>query len=324
MTSPRRQSPRLHLIRERLSQGGFARAVAVALLALSTVVAGATTASADPSLPVTGISVDQGDGTVRQAVHISRLYPGSQQQVVFLLDGDHPQLARRMELGVTGLADFENECIHPESGAGDTSCGDGPDQGELSRFLDVTLQAGTEGSADGHRTCAPEGEATTATLKQLVGQPTVVGLPSDDGTLCVIATFGHRDTPGDNVTQTDEVRFDLRLRFDTVLVGSSASSDGSAAGADQAEPQSDPPSVGGAADADGTTGSHDGTEVRGVKYERPVTVSRVQRGRLDLGALPRTGLSVGTVMIASSVLLGAGTVMVAVVHGRRRRAEEVA
>jgi hypothetical protein len=273
-------------------------------------------ASADTSLPVTGIVVDQGDGTVRQAVQISKLYPGASQQAVFLLDGDHPERARRIEVGVTKLADYENECIHPETGTGDTTCGDQAGQGELSQFLDVRLAAGRVGQAGGQRTCQAAGPATTSTLAGLRQQPVIVGLPSDDGTLCVIATFAHRNTPGDNVTQTDLVQFDLRLRFDTVPVQGGTypgGADGNPTGGPTTGPTAGP-----------TAGADDGTEVAGVKYERPVVVSRVERGRIQLGALPRTGIPVLSLLITSVGLLGAGTVILAVVRGRRRPAEEAA
>jgi hypothetical protein len=284
---------------------------------------GSTAASADPTLPVTGITIDQGDGTVRQAVRISRLYPGSQQQAVFLLDGDDPARARRMEVAVTKLADYENECIHPETATGDDSCGDGAGEGELSGFLDVSLQAGTEGRAYGQRTCRPVGARTTTSLAALRDDPVVVGLPTDDDTLCVIATFGHVDTARDNVTQTDEVQFDLRLRFDTVPVPGTVTTP---EGSPTPGPTGTSPTVGsgGNGTGGGSSGDDDGTDVAGVKYERPIVVSRVERGRVDIGALPRTGLPVQTLLFGSVLLVGAGSVMVAVVRGRRRRAEEVA
>lgn len=305
---------------------------------------GATSASADSTLPVTGISVDQNHGVVRPTIQISRLYPGAQQQAVLLLDGSRPELARRMEIGVTSLADLENECIHPETGSGDTTCGDDPGQGELSQFLDLTLRAGVEGASNGHRTCQPIGTPISTTLNALAQKPELVGLTGDDGTLCVIATFAHRNTPGDNVTQTDLVRFDLRLRFDTLTVptptGSPTSTSTpsstpsspsttptqtatpteSATATTTGSPTSggDEPTVGGGSGDDGD----DGTQVEGVKYERPVVVSRVESGRAELGALPRTGTNLPNLLIIAATLLGVGTVMVAVVRGRRRPRKE--
>jgi len=306
------------VVRPRARQRGMSRpapsrlvrlVVAVALAIAGTGAGGAAAAAADP-LPVAGIAVDNGSGVVKQAVDISRLYPGARRQAVLLLDGPDTAKARRMEIGVTSLSDFENGCLHPESGSGDTTCGAVAGEGELSRFLDVILSAGLEGSVGGRRSCTPVGAAVRTTLPSLKTAPVVVGLPDDVGVLCVIATFAHRNAVGDNVTQTDTVTFDLRLRFDTLTVGSAvpgASTDDTVVGS-------------------GGSGSSpdDGTQVEGVKHEQPVVVSRVDRGRAELGGLPRTGLPVGELLGTAALLLGAGTVMVVVVRARRRPRREVA
>jgi hypothetical protein len=300
----------------RQPSAGLARVVAVVLLAVAGTVAGGSAAFAADPLPVAGIVVDNGDGVAKQAVQISRLYPGAQQRAVFLLDGADPGKARRIEVGVTSLSDFENACIHPETGTGDTTCGTTAGEGELSQFLDVSLVAGREGRTDGHRSCQPVGAAVSSSLAGLRQQPVVVGLPSDDGVLCLIATFAHRDAVGDNVTQTDEVRFDLRLRFDTVTVPPAV------LGANPSPPTGGP----GGGSGGGGPGANpdDGTQVEGVKHERLVVVSRVERGRMELGALPRTGLPVQELVVTAALLLGAGTVFIIVVRSRRRQTEEVA
>jgi hypothetical protein len=295
---------------------GLARVVAVVLLAVAGTVAGGSAAFAADPLPVAGIVVDNGNGVAKQAVQISRLYPGASQRAVFLLDGADPGKARRIEVGVTSLSDFENTCIHPEIGTGDTTCGTTAGEGELSQFLDVSLVAGREGRTNGHRSCQPVGASVSSSLAGLRQQPVVVGLPDNDGVLCVVATFAHRDAMGDNVTQTDDVQFDLRLRFDMLTVppavlGSNPS------------PTSGGPGSGSGGGGAGTN-PDDGTQVEGVKHERPVVVSRAERGRAELGALPRTGLPVQELLLTSALLLGAGTVLIIVVRSRRRPTEEVA
>jgi hypothetical protein len=286
----------------------------VALAATGTLAGGVAAFAADP-LPVAGVVVGDGNGVVRQAVQISRLYPGAQQQAVFLLDGADPAKARRMEIGITSLSDFENGCIHPEVGTGDTTCGAAAGQGELSRFLDVTLVAGREGTAGGHRSCTPVGIAVHTSLEGLQVQPIVVGLPDNDGVLCVIATFAHRDAVGDNVTQTDTAAFDLRLRFDTLTVTPVIPAP---------SPSTDDTGGGGVGGGGSGSNPDDGTQVEGVKHERPVVVNDVDRGRVELGGLPRTGLPVGELLLPAAGLLGAGTVMVVVVRARRRPTREVA
>jgi hypothetical protein len=287
---------------------------ALALGAGGAVAGGAAAFAADP-LPVAGVVVDNGSGAVKQAVEISRLYPGARQQAVFLLDGADPAKARRMEIGVTSLSDFENGCIHPESGSGDTTCGAGAGAGELSRFLDLTLSAGVEGKTGGRRSCSAVGAAVHTSLSGLKQQPVVVGLPDNSGVLCVIATFAHRDAAGDNVTQTDDVKFDLRLRFDTSTVG----------GVVPVPSPSTDDTVGGGAGGGGTgSNPDDGTQVEGVKHEQPVVVDSIGHGKAQFGALPRTGLPVEELLFTAVLLLAAGTVMIVVVRSRRRPTSEVA
>jgi hypothetical protein len=296
--------------------GRVARLTAVVALAAAGAVASGAAAFAGDPLPVAGVVVGDGNGVVRQAVQISRLYPGAQQQAVFLLDGADPAKARRMEIGVTSLSDFENGCIHPESGSGDTTCGAGAGAGELSRFLDLTLVAGREGIVGGGRSCAPVGAVVHTSLSGLKQQPVVVGLPDDVGVLCVVATFAHRDAVGDNVTQTDDVRFDLRLRFDTLTVGPVVPGP-------NPSPTTDEPGSGVGGGGTGPS-PDDGTEVEGVKHEQPVVVDGVHHGQVAFDALPRTGLPVEELLFGAALLIGAGTVMIVVVRARRRPTSEVA
>jgi hypothetical protein len=303
------------LTRRQRPAGRLSRLVAVVLLAIAGSVAGGATAFAADPPPVAGIVVDNGSGVAKQAVQISRLYPGAHQQAVFLLEGADPGKARRIELGLTSLSDFENTCIHPETGSGDTTCGAGAGQGELSSFLDVILVAGREERVGDARSCMPDPivAAVHSSLAGLRQQPVVVGLPDNVGVLCVIATFTHRDAVGDNVTQTDAVAFDLRLRFDTLTVDPVV----------PGLPPGDDDTPGGGTGGGGTGSTpDDGTQVEGVKHERPVVVSRAGRGRAELGALPRTGLPVQELMFTAALLLGAGTVMVVVVRSKRRRSTD--
>lgn len=185
----------------------------------------------DGSGPV-GVVVRHDDGSRSRAIAISGLYPTATRQVVFLLDAGTPVDVRRMRLSVENLADRENGCVRPEGRAGDTTCGDGPDQGELSAFLRVTL---TAGRLDGDA-CAAAGTPAATTLRELTATPAVVGLPDADGTLCVIADLRHAEGPGDDVTQSDSARFDLRLDLDPLPVAAAAGfSSGAAPGVSSGE-----------------------------------------------------------------------------------------
>lgn len=267
------------------------RELGIVALAVVAAIAMPQPAQADEPTPVTGVIVNHDDGEVRQEVRLSDLYPTATREVVFLLDGDDPSQARRMEIGIDDLTDLENGCNRPEQNSGDTSCSDDEGQGELSDHLELSLTAGRETADGGTRSCAPVGGPATSTLAELQSSPLVVGLPVEDGLLCALATFRHAERDGDNVTQTDSVAFDLRLRLDTVLVEWTPSDD----------PESD----------DTETG------VLGTRFENSVTPTSLTTGALDLG-LPRTGLPVAPLLVGGGALLGAGAVLLLVSERRQR------
>ena len=192
----------------------------LAALALTTgaLLAAATPAWADADSEPVGVLVRHDDGAQSRAIQVSELYPTATRQVVFLLDGETPADVRRIRLTVENLADRENECLRPEGRAGDTTCDGGADQGELSAYLEVTL---TAGRVDGDA-CEAVGTPVATTLRALADEPAVVGLPDADGVLCVIGDLRHAEGPGDDVTQSDSSRFDLRMDFDAQPVASAA------------------------------------------------------------------------------------------------------
>ena len=271
------------------------RALASLALALGAVVAMPQPAHADESVPVSGIAVHHGDGDIRQAVHIADLYPTAVRDVVFFVDGDNPIAARRMEFRAGDVVDFDNGCNRPEQNTGDTTCTDEAGQGELSQYLELELTAGRETSDAGDRSCAPADETTATTLVALQTDPVVVGLPDDEGVLCVLAAFTHAERDGDNVTQTDSTEFDLLLRFDSTTVDEGQTGN----------PETDDPD----------------TEVLGTRFENSVTPSTTTTGELDLG-LPRTGLPIGTLMLGSGGLLGAGAILLSL-SSRRSKTKAV-
>ncbi|HZI98924.1 MAG TPA: hypothetical protein VFD41_15490 [Actinomycetales bacterium] len=264
----------------------------IAAIALGMALALPQPAHADEPVPVTGVVVSHDDGEIRQAVQIADLYPTAIREVVFFLDGDDPADVRRLEFGTGDVVDLENGCNRPEQNAADTTCADDAGQGELSDYVELTLTAGRESGGTANRSCTPAGDPNTTTIAALESDPTVVGLPDDEGVLCVLTAFAHTERDGDNVTQTDAVTFDLLLRFDTVTVD---------------EGQTDDP------DPD------DDTEVLGTRFENTVTPTDVTTGVLDL-RLPRTGLPVSQLLLGGGVLLGAGAVLL-LVSGRRQAAK---
>ena len=261
------------------------RTVGVVVLTAAGLLAAAAPAFADPGTatePV-GVLVRHDDGTQSRSIRISGLHPTATRQVVFLLDGEAPREARRMVLAVEDLRDRENGCGRPETREGDTTCGSGDGDGELSSHLGVTLTAGT-GDGD-HCTPVPR-TAVTTTLRALATEPAVVGLPDRDGLLCVVADIRHDDRPGDDVTQSDSSLFDLRMDLDGRTVPLAAGT-GTGTGPD--------PLTGAA------------VTLRPATFERGDAV--------ELGATG-TGFSVGLAMLIGGGALGGCAALL--VLGRRR------
>ncbi|WP_300007358.1 hypothetical protein [Pseudonocardia sp.] len=246
----------------------LAAALGLAALAL---VAIAGPAAADADHPPVGVVVHHDDGTQSRAIRISQLYPTAERQVVLFLDGESTADARRMQLSVSGLADRENGCGRPETRAGDTSCGDGADQGELSGLVELAV---TAGRVDGDG-CATTGTSAESTLRGLSTDPVVVGLPDAGGVLCVVVDLRHAERPGDDVTQSDSARFDLRMDLDAMPV---------------------------AAAAPGATST---------VTIRPASV--VDGAVVDLGPAA-DGMPLGVPLVIAGVLLGCGATLLAVRH----------
>jgi hypothetical protein len=274
------------------------RALLAAALVLPFWLAPAAPASAaDAGTTSTGVVIDQGDGQVRQAIRIERIYPKASRQAVLFLD-DAAHRVRRMQVGVDRLQDFENDCVHAEIGTGDTSCGKGAGQGELSRYLDVDLRAGRAAGTGGDRTCTPAMPPKSAALADLAEHPVIVGLPDDAGTMCVIATFTHIDSATDNLTQSDSVDFDLGLHLDSTTVAPAVAPAGAS---DDMQP-----------------------EVLGASFERPVAVRHVAHGRMDLNGLAYTGSPVMRILEIGVLLVAAGAMVLTAARRRQRGRQEVA
>lgn len=244
------------------------RALAALVLAGGAVLAPAAPAWADADSEPVGVVVRRDDGTQSRAVQISGLYPTATRQVVFLLEGEAPADVRRMRMTVANLEDRENECVRPEGRAGDTTCGGGAYQGELVEHLEVTL---TAGRVDGDA-CDAVGTPVATTLRAMVDEPATVGLPDAGGALCVIGDLRHAEGAGDDVTQSDSSRFDLRMDFDAL-----------------------PVAIAGPAASTGEV------TIRPVSIERAAVV--------DLGATG-PGFPVGIPLVVAGVLLGCGALLV--------------
>ena len=255
------------------------RRAAAAAAAMTAVLVGTAVpawAHTDPE-PV-GVVVRHDDGSQSRAIRVSDLYPTATRQVVLLLDGEDRAEARRMRLSVEDLLDRENGCGDPETREGDTTCGD--DEGELSGHVEVALTAGREDGGG----CTAVGAPVPTTLRYLADDPAVVGLPAGDGVLCVIVDLRHAEGAGDDVTQSDSTRFDLRMEFDAVPVAGG----GPGPGAD-----------GSGADGSGADGS-------GSVSIRPASFAP---GRVvDLGA-GAPGVPIGLPLLLAGLVCGGGALV---------------
>lgn len=230
-----------------------------------------------------------GDDVVTQRISLGGLFPSASRQAVLLLEGEAAESARRMRVSVGEVVDLENGCVRPEVNTADTTCGDGPGQGELSQYITVGLQAGRE-SSDGSRSCEVSGPIQFRTLTALSIDSVDLGLVDDGGVMCVVATFEHVVADDDNLTQSDSTGFALLLAMDTRPV--------------------DPDVQGEQAVASNTATDNTGVGV----VSDVVTPTSVNAGLLDLGTVDE-GIPMAMVMIAA----GAGLLLLAVVVLVRER-----
>jgi hypothetical protein len=112
-------------------------------------------------------------------------------------------------VAVGRISDLERGCLHPESASGDTTCGSGGDQGELSEQLLVGLVTEPANSAITCDSTAPAAAATTlADLADVTLTSSRVDAADADTCLTLTLTL---PASADNLVQSDAVAFDLRI-----------------------------------------------------------------------------------------------------------------
>lgn len=337
MTShPRTPAPRRRVRVARL-------AFVLSLTTLSIAVLAAQPAVAQTA-PTVGIEVQAGDGSTSTGISIADLYPGATQEAVLFLTGRRADEVDDVAVTLSGLEDLENGCNRPETNTGDTSCGDGPDQGELSRWLAVTYTGGIETTGRTGRACTiPAGTSSTTDLMIDLATLGAVNVAppanrSDGAVRCVVLEFHHEDRgPGDNVTQTDSVRFDLRIDFSGELAqvrgggeepNEGALPPGGGNGVDLPTPVVQPPAidlppeVGGAVIDNDPDPADPNDPDRVTTPDGPRTVSPdqvVSAGETLRLGLPRTGSTVVVELLAVAFLLLA---LGALILRRRDRSDQ--
>lgn len=248
-------------------------ALAVVILASQPV------AAQSPSVPE--IVIGGVGGGEALPLEVDRMYPGGPEAVArYVLRRGSGFSGGSFSTGVEDVEDIERGCNRPESNAGDTTCGAGADQGELSD----QLLLGQAWSSDVANCASAPPPASGSVLRELddVVLAAPAALSEGDAVCLVLAAV--LPFSADNLVQTDLARFDLRL------------------GLTDAEPVAvlnrsfGPPAAG----AGGTTEA--GLSAAGFSAPR---------------ALPFTGLALTATLLWAAVLVGLGEVLVAA--GRRRR-----
>lgn len=285
--------------------------VATVSVLLVMLTAGARADDAGPA--VTGLSIRTDGGPITTSVTVDGLYPSATREAVVFLDGPRTEAVHGVTIAITNLVDLENGCNRPERHTGDTSCGDGDDQGELSGWLDLRLRSGVEVVTVDGRACRLTADAPEVggLLADLAAADAPLALPSAStaagDVLCVVTAFHHEERgPQDNLTQTDLARFDVTLILASDLPGSPP--DGTA----DDGPGGDDTIVGGVVDERDTDGVvHDG-DTQGVDGARDLTPGEVMAagGRLTVG-LGRTGADPLRLVTVGGLLLAAGAWVVA-------------
>lgn len=148
-------------------------------------------------------------GAASEAVlplQVDRLFPGAATHARFVLRRGAGFAGGTYAVGLANVRDMERGCNHPEITSGDTTCGDGVGQGELSEQL-LVGQSWTASVAD----CATALPPTTGTPMGGGGALSLAPPPLSvaDDVCVVIGLILPRSA--DNLVQTDLVRFDLRL-----------------------------------------------------------------------------------------------------------------
>jgi hypothetical protein len=219
------------------------------------------------------------------------LAPGGSQTLDIALPDWAPR-ADELGVSVDSLVQFENDCVEPESEAGDESCG--PEDGELADFLDVTVAGGTEDGGGCRATSEP------VELDLSGGGDSVFDAV---GVTCLVLALQFPDGGSDdNRTQSDTFTFSLDVVGEEDLVDRSAVGDGDGSpGADlRAGPVSEGTTSGGA-----TTSGR--TAVGGTLGGGAAAPAGVGATTADGAGAARGGTAAGAAGGGTAAAAGAGT-----------------
>ncbi|MCW2501192.1 MAG: hypothetical protein JWN87_2868 [Frankiales bacterium] len=273
--------------------GTLVRRTVVGLLLAATTGAGVATlpgiarAAADgvPTIVLGGPGQDE-----VLPLKVERLAPGSSEVARYVLRRGEMFAAGGFSFAVVGIKDYEDGCNRPENDSGDTSCGDGPDQGELSRQLLV----GQAWSNDVGRCADATVPGPGRPMSELNGVVLTAPAEVSAGDAACLVLSLVLPVAADNLVQSDRVGFGLRLALT------------------DAQPSETLGGGGG-----GPVLSEDQPVLSGGQ---PVLSGEMPSSGVPGGAtLPFTGTFIGSLLLPSAVLIGFGTLLLLAARRRSPR-----
>jgi hypothetical protein len=196
-----------------LHRGPSTLAIFAALVLLGGLGTLSPAASATESISV---RVFDGDGQPRDGIELPVMYPTLSVWHTLVVELPPDASAETVSLTMTNLRDYEHGCLGPEIEAGDTTCGPGPDQGELSEQMAVQLAVGTTSEPSDASACGDLSGVVTgdAWLRDLEDVALPADLSSSVGAgegICLALGLEFADLPENNLAMGDESRFDLQV-----------------------------------------------------------------------------------------------------------------
>lgn len=241
-------------------------------------------ATADP------ISINLGSGWVHDSaaplLSNARISPGWSTDKTLEVR-NNTDASATIGISSADIVDLENGCMHSEAPI-DSTCGTGPDQGELGHEMIFSVYVDPTDSG-----AYPSTPTWTGTLYDIQAQPAVLSssMPANSTWgLKIAAALPHSSG---NETQTDSVGYTLRLdadgagsaHFTTTVLGETFTKTG---------------------DPNGGSGLH---------------VSSVLAETFSRSTLPFTGLDIGTILPIGVGILVVGDLLLLIGSLRRRRAD---
>lgn len=199
-------------------------AVATSAALVGLLASAGTTLAASPSTSLSPGAVQTitigGSSDVVLPIQVDRLYPGAATSARFILQRGAGFSGGTFAVGIDEVKDLERDCNPPEVDSGDTTCGGGDDQGELSGQITV----GHSWFPPGTSCEAADTPVTGVPLGSAALELAPAALSAADEVCLVIGLI--LPFSANNLVQTDLVRFDLRLGLQDVTLVTDIGPDG--------------------------------------------------------------------------------------------------